>query len=162
MTIRLIQAEDNLQIASVIRSVLTEFEVPKVGTAFADPELDCLFETYNEPNAVYFVIENNLKIVGGAGIKQLQNEGNLICELQKMYFLPEARNLSLGKQLIDLCLTKAVEFGFEKCYLETMPNMIAAQKLYQKFGFQYLSKPMGNTGHSNCPIYMIKNLLYEN
>ncbi len=158
MTIRPIQPEDNLEIAAVIRSVLIEFNVPKVGTAFADPQLDCIFETYNKPNAVYFVIENNAKIIGGAGIMQLENESRKICELQKMYFLPETRNLGLGQKTIEMCLEKAYEFGFENCYLETMHNMTAAQKLYQKVGFEFLQNPMGNTGHTNCPVWMIKKL----
>jgi len=158
MTIRPIQQTDNLQIAAIIRSVLIEFKVPQVGTAFADPQLDCLFETYDKPNAMYFVIENDFKIIGGAGIMQLENESQKICELQKMYFLPETRNLGVGLKTIEKCLQKAIEFGFEKCYLETMPNMFAAQKLYQKVGFEFLQNPMGNTGHTNCPVWMIKNL----
>jgi putative acetyltransferase len=158
MIIRPIQQKDNLQIAAVIRNVLIEFNVPKVGTAFSDPQLDCLFETYRKPDAIYFVIENGSKIIGGAGIMQLENESQKICELQKMYFLPESRSLGLGIETIELCLKKAVEFGFEKCYLETMPNMFAAQKLYQKVGFEFLQNPMGNTGHTNCPVWMIKNL----
>ena len=158
MTIRKIQLEDNEQIAAVIRTVLTSFNVPKVGTAFADPQLDCLFETYNVEKSVYFVIENNKKIIGGCGIMQLENESKNICELQKMYFLPEARNLGLGRQTIELCLQKAIEYNYEYCYLETMPNMEAAQNLYRKVGFVNLKNPMGNTGHTNCPVWMLKKL----
>ena len=158
MIIRRIQLEDNEQIATVIRSVLVSFDVPKIGTAFADPQLDCLFETYNVPKAAYFVIENESKIIGGAGIMQLENENETICELQKMYFLPEARNLGLGRQTIEMCVQNAIEFGFEYCYLETMPNMDLAQNLYKKVGFKYLTNPMGNTGHTSCPVWMLKKL----
>ncbi len=38
--IREIQKADNESVAKVIRSVLEEFNVPKVGTAYADPQLD--------------------------------------------------------------------------------------------------------------------------
>jgi len=48
--------------------------------------------------------------------------------------------------------------GFEQCYIETMPNMLAAQKLYVKKGFKYIDHPLGNTGHCNCPIWLIKEL----
>ena len=85
--IREIQKEDNKQIAAVIRHVLIEHNVPKAGTAYADPQLDFMFETYNNQKSVYFVIENNDKIIGGAGISQLENEEATVCELQKMYFL---------------------------------------------------------------------------
>ncbi len=158
MIIREIQKEDNEQIATVIRHVLIELNVPKVGTAYADPQLDYLFETYNNPKSVYFVIENEGKIIGGAGISQLENSDSTVCELQKMYFLSEARGLGLGTQLMDKCLQSAKDFGFSKCYLETMPYMEAAQKLYKKVGFDYLCAPMGNTGHTSCPVWMLKIL----
>ncbi len=156
--IREIQKKDNPAIASIVRNVLMEMGAPKVGTAYADPYLDSLSEVYDVPNAIYFVIENNGKIIGGAGVKQLDNSVENICELQKMYLLPEARGLGLGKELIDICIGKATEFGFESCYIETMTYMEDAQKLYRKVGFHYLDKPIGNTGHSSCPVWMLKKL----
>jgi putative acetyltransferase len=158
MIIREIQKEDNPQIAKVIRQVFIDDNYPKTGTAFADPQLDFMFETYDKERAVYFVIENNGKIVGGAGISQLDDSDQNICELQKMYFLHETRGKGFGWQMIEKCLQKATEFGYEKCYLETLPEMVVAQKIYQKMGFEYLSEPMGTTGHSSCQVWMIKDL----
>lgn len=158
MKIRLIERSDNNKVALVIRTVLEELNVPKIGTAYADPQLDCMFETYQEPRSAYFVVENNGEIMGCAGIAPLANSTQNICELQKMYFLPETRGLGLGTQMMDVCLNKAREFGFEQCYLETMPYMEAAQKLYKKSGFDYLDSPMGCTGHTSCPVWMIKKL----
>jgi len=156
--IREIQKHDNAQMASIVREVLTDFGAPKVGTAYADPYLDTLFEVYNIPRAVYFVVENEGKILGGAGIMQLENAEDSICELQKMYFLPEIRGLGFGTQLMDLCLEKARAFGFESCYIETMTSMDAALKLYRKSGFDYLEQPVGNTGHNSCELWMLKKL----
>ncbi len=156
--IRPIEQKDNEQIAAVIRSVLVDLGVPKVGTAYTDAALDCMFETYQKPKAMYFVVETDNKIIGGAGIAQLDNfEGN-VCELQKMYFLPEARGLGIGAAMMQKCLKKAKEFNFEKCYLETMTYMNAAQKLYKLSGFQYIDGPMGNTGHYSCPVHMLRDL----
>jgi putative acetyltransferase len=156
--IREIQKQDNVEIAAIVRNVLMEMGAPKIGTAYADPYLDSLFEVYDVPKAIYFVVENNGKIIGGAGIKQLDNSEENICELQKMYFLPEARGLGLGKKLMDLCLEKATEFGFESCYIETMTYMEAALKLYRKSGFGYLEQQIGNTGHNSCEVWMLKKL----
>jgi putative acetyltransferase len=156
--IREIQKQDNAQMAAIVRDVLTDFGAPKIGTAYADPYLDTLFEVYNVPRAIYFVVEKNGKILGGAGIMQLENSDNSICELQKMYFLPELRGLGFGTQLMKLCLEKAIEFGFESCYIETMSYMDAAQKLYRKSGFEYLDHPIGNTGHNSCGVWMLKKL----
>ncbi|MCL4140593.1 UNVERIFIED_CONTAM: hypothetical protein GTU68_019376 [Idotea baltica] len=144
--------------AVVIRSVILEMGAPKTGTAYEDRATDNMFETYQKQKAAYFVVEYNGKVVGGAGIAQLDNfEGNT-CELQKMYFLPIARGKGLGTTLISTCLKKAKEFGFENCYLETLPYMEAAVKLYKKNGFINLDKPMGNTQHYNCNVWMLKKI----
>src|SRR5690606_11641328 len=135
---RPLQKEDNQAIAKVIRTVLIEHNVPKVGTAYADASLDCMFETYSVANAAYFVIEKKGELIGGAGIAQLENGPEHTCELQKMYFLTGARGLGLGSKMMEVCLTAAKNFGFKNCYLETMPYMEAAQKLYIKSGFEYL------------------------
>jgi len=56
------------------------------------------------------------------------------------------------------CLTFAKNAGFEQCYLETLPYMKDARKLYKKVGFKSLEKPLGNTGHYSCTEWMIKDL----
>jgi putative acetyltransferase len=156
--IRKIKQQDNAAVAKVIRDVLIEHNVPKVGTAYADASLDCMYETYNKPQSIYFVVEKEGKIIGGAGIALLENGPEDVCELQKMYFLAEARGLGLGTKMMNKCLEAAKGFGFKRCYLETMPYMQDAQKLYKKSGFEYLDAPMGDTGHSSCPVWMLKTL----
>ncbi|QTD37730.1 GNAT family N-acetyltransferase [Polaribacter batillariae] len=156
--IREIKPEDNLQLASVIRSVIVEMGAPKTGTAYEDKATDAMFENFQKEKSAYFVVEHQNKVVGGAGIAQLNNGEKNICELQKMYFLPIARGIGLGSKLIAKCLQKAQEKGFKNCYLETMPYMKAATKLYKKNGFVNLEKPMGNTGHYSCNVWMIKKI----
>ncbi|ETN95655.1 putative acetyltransferase [Zhouia amylolytica] len=157
--IREITPEDDVELALVLRKVLLEHDVPKVGTAYADEALDMMYETYNIAKAAYLVVEYDGRLLGGAGVAQLENCDDNICELQKMYFLEEARGKGIGYKMMQECLRKAKEYGFSKCYLETMPNMLAAQKLYQKVGFKYLDNPMGDTGHCSCPVWMLKELL---
>lgn len=156
--IREIQPQDNLQIAKVIRDVLIEFGVPKVGTAYEDKATDTMFENFQKPTSTYYVIEYKNKVVGGAGIAQLDNFEGKTCELQKMYFLPIARGKGLGSKLITRCLQKAKSLNYTHCYLETMPYMKVARALYRKNGFINLEKPMGNTGHYSCNVWMIKKI----
>ena len=158
IVIREIELADNSKIAKAIRSVLVEFGVPKVGTAYEDVALDCMSETYDQPRKSYFVVEKGDEIIGGAGISPLDNyEGN-VCELQKMYFMPEARGKGLGSEMMAKCLAFAKEVGFDQCYLETMPYMDDARKLYKKVGFEFIDKPMGDTGHYSCSVWMLKDL----
>lgn len=157
--IRPIQEKDNPHIAKAIRTVLVEFDLPKVGTVYEDEALDCMYETYNVPRASYFIVELEGVVMGGAGIAPLANYKGNVCELQKMYFLQALRGKGIGSKMMDLCIQKATHFGFESCYIETMPYMKDAQKLYLRSGFEYRDGPMGDTGHFSCPVHMIKPLV---
>ncbi|MBL4605246.1 MAG: GNAT family N-acetyltransferase [Flavobacteriaceae bacterium] len=156
--IREITPEDNEQMADVVKDVIVEMGAPKVGTAYADKALDNLYQAYQKEKAIYYVIIHEGNVVGGGGIAPLDNFKGNTCELQKMYFLPKTRGKGLGAKLINTCLEKAKEFGFDECYLETMPYMTAAQKLYKKNGFTLIDGPMGDTCHYSCDVWMIKKL----
>jgi len=156
--IRSIQKADNEQVAAMIRKILVDIGVPKVGTAYADTSLDMMYENYDRPKATYFVVISEEKIIGAAGVAKLDNYDGNVCELQKMYFLEEARGKGLGNEMMKLCLNQARSFGYDQCYLETMPYMKAAQKLYQRTGFKYIDGPMGDTGHFSCPVHMLIDL----
>jgi putative acetyltransferase len=98
-----------------------------VGTAYADPYLDLMFEEYNKPKSVYYVVENNGKVVGSAGVAPLENEAATICELQKMYFLPETRGLGIGSQVMALQSAKDFDSKiviWKRCLLCMMPKII--------------------------------------
>ena len=158
MLIRSVNQSDNKSLSVILRKVLVEMKIPQKGSAYEDPELSNMFEAYQFPRSKYFVVEENKKILGGAGISPLKEGDINICELQKMYFHKTIRGRGIGQKLIEICLDFALESGYEKCYIETMPNMVNAQKLYLKKGFQYINAPLGNTGHSACPVWMIKKI----
>jgi putative acetyltransferase len=156
--IRPIQPEDNTIIADVIRYVLIEQNAPKTGTAFEDSALDDMYGTYDIPRAEYFILVEDDQILGGAGIQAIATD-NSICELQKMYFHPKARGRGLGQQMMDVCLQFAKSHHYKSCYIETLTEMKAAQNLYLKNGFEYISERLGATGHHSCPVWMLKSLV---
>lgn len=158
ISIREVREEDNAALAAAIRQVLIDIGAPKVGTAYADPELDFMFQAYQKERSAYFIIEEDGLVLGGAGIAPLSGEDPSICELQKMYFLSQARGKGWGQKMINHCLAYAKTQSFELCYLETLPYMKAAQKLYLKTGFDYIDGPMGNTGHTSCNVWLTKAL----
>ena len=158
MKIREVIKPDNPYLAIIIRGVLKEMKVPTKGTAYADKELDNMYQAYSVPRSKYFVVEFGDQILGGAGIMQLNKEAENICELQKMYLHPKARGKGVGSNLLKLCLSFARENNFSLCYLETMPYMLDAQELYRKNDFVYINKPMGDTGHYSCSVWMTKEL----
>jgi len=158
VNIRQIQPADNPVIAKIIRDTLTEFGANHPGTVYFDPTTDALFELFRKEKSVYNIAEVDGKIVGGGGIFPTEGLPVDTCELVKMYLLPEARGTGLGTQLINRCLKQAKDYGFSRVYLETMNELKAALKVYERLGFSFLNGPMGNSGHFGCPLWMIRDL----
>jgi putative acetyltransferase len=159
INIRPLRALDNAEIAAIIRKVLTEFGADKPGTVFFDPTTDNLFQLFSVRGSAYFIAEAGGKIVGGSGVFPTPGLPAGCCELVKLYLLPEMRRQGLGLRLMEKCFQKAIDFGFSKMYLETMPELHMAIGLYEKAGFSYLPGPLGQSGHFGCDLWMIKNLL---
>lgn len=157
-TIREVAPGDNPGLGAVIREVLPGTGAPTEGTAFADPSLDAMYETYQAPGSRYWVVAGSGHVWGGGGIAPLAGGDPDTCELQKMYFKKEVRGLGFGKAILEKALVAAREMGYRYCYLETMPYMEAALSLYRRNGFEPLEGPMGCTGHTACQVWMRKKL----
>ena len=156
--IREIQQTDNPFLSKIVKDTLAEFGANHPNTVYYDPTTDTLYELFQKEKAKYFVAVVDGKIVGGGGIYPTDGLDTDTCELVKMYLLPEARGLGLGKTLIEKCIATAKESRFKKIYLETMPELKQALNVYAKFGFEYLKGPMGNSGHTGCSLWMLLSL----
>lgn len=158
VTIRNIEPRDNPGLARIVKDTLAEFGANKPGTVYYDPTTDHLFELFQKNGAAYFVAELNGEVVGGGGIYPTDGLPADTCELVKMYLLPKARGMNLGRTMIEKCLAFAKEAGYKKVYLETMPELKQALNVYAKFGFEYLKGPVGNSGHTGCSLWMLKEI----
>jgi len=154
--IRNIQPADNPYIAAIIRQVLTEFGANRPGFAWADPELDQLTQAYRGDAAAYYVVTADQTVIGGGGVAPFPCEYEGLCELQKMYLLPDFRGKGLGQTLMQKLLNTALALGYRGCYLETFDAMQSALQLYQKFGFEPLDAPLGNSGHNSCNRFLLR------
>lgn len=74
-----------------------------------------------------------------------------------MYCLPEARGTGISYKLMNIALEYAKKY-YTRCYLETLENMVAAQKFYEKCGFKRIYKPLVETNHFACDIRYLKEL----
>ena len=156
--IRPIRRADNPAVAAIIRVVMTEMGAVGENFSISDPEVDAMFEAYPAPRSAFFVIEGDSRILGCGGMGPLEGGDDDVCELRKMYFLPELRGAGMGRKLLGLILDAARAAGYRQCYLETLDSMDSARALYRKHGFHDLDGPMGNTGHSGCNRHMVLDL----
>ena len=158
IVIRRIQKADELQLAKIIRGSLEEFGAARPGTVYFDPTTDHLFDVFKASRSAYFVATKNNEVMGGAGIYPTANLPGDTCELVKLYLSPVARGIGLGRVLIKTCEEAALAENFKRVYLETMPELKIAIPLYEKLGYKYLDHSLGESGHTGCGIWMIKQL----
>jgi putative acetyltransferase len=158
LTIRPIRREDNPVLSAIVKGTLKEFGANHPGTVYYDPTTDALYELFQQKGSNYWVAELNGEVVGGGGIFPTEGLPAGTCELVKMYLLPTGRGIGLGRLLIEKNLAWAKEAGYKNVYLETMPELKQALNVYAKFGFTYLPGPLGNSGHTGCSLWMIKDI----
>ncbi|MGD8384057.1 MAG: GNAT family N-acetyltransferase [Lysobacterales bacterium] len=156
--IRPIRPSDNAAVAAIIREVMTEFGAVGCGFSINDSEVDDMYGAYQGRGHAFYVVTIGGTVLGCAGIAPLSGGDADTCELRKMYFLPRLRGRAAGSALMRQCLHAASAAGFRYCYLETTTGMRQARRLYQRFGFADLDKPLGNTGHTGCGSWMLKTL----
>lgn len=156
--IRTIEYGDNAALARIIRDTLEEFKANKPGTVYYDGTTDRLFEVFKKERSIYFVAEYDGEIMGGSGIYPTAGLPEGTCELVKFYLSPAARGKGIGKELLQKCIAAAKELGYKMIYLETMPELTIAIPMYEKYGFTYLSSAQGNSGHTGCDVWMIKEI----
>lgn len=157
ITIRRVEPQDNEQLCILIKSVLSEFGANKPGFAYMDEETSSMYEFYQEKGRSYYIVQKDNKVIGGIGFAPLLGASPDICELRKMYLDKEARGLGLGNELLNLAINEAKSL-YKTMYLETLSHMTQAISLYCKVGFNYLSQPMGDTGHYSCDTWMMKKI----
>lgn len=158
IVIREIGPQDNGALEHVIRACFHEFKIPLEGTAYSDPETIKMFESYQNDDDAYFVVDFKGEVLGGAGIKPLKNFETDVCEIQKMYLSPKVRGKGHGKTIFETCLKHAKSLGYKQCYIETATQLKAAIHIYESYGFKHLNEALGSTGHYSCGVWMLKDL----
>jgi putative acetyltransferase len=158
-----LEREDNERIAYIIRHCLELEDCAIAGTAYTDASTDDLYTLFNKtPGGSYFVVEKieglNKSVVGGAGYMHTKGLPPYVCELCRVFVLPEVRGHGLGRRLVSLCNSSAKERdGYTKMYLESLSKLNVAIKLYESMGFEHIP-PLIASEHTACNVFMSKDL----
>ncbi|MFM8913726.1 MAG: GNAT family N-acetyltransferase, partial [Flammeovirgaceae bacterium] len=97
-----------------------------------EKELQEVHIQYNLPTGALILALHNQEAIGCVGVRFLEPG---ICELKRMFVLPEFRKMKIGRQLLDKALDAAKRLGYRKIRLDTLTEMVPAQKLYRANGF---------------------------
>lgn len=125
---------------------------------YTDPTTGQLYELFGTPGSIYFVSEEEGRILGGCGIFPTKGLPEGHAELVKLYLREEARGKGLGRKLMEVSISWAAESGYTKIYLETFKELSSAIGLYRSLGFQDLPGPLGDSGHHACPVWMLLDM----
>ncbi len=108
-------------------------------------ELDGLPGDYAPPGGALFLAAPAAgeEPVGCAGIRRLGPE---TVELKRLFVRPAWHGRGLGKQLLTAAIDEAVALGYQRMWLDTVPQLTTAIDLYRRWGFReippYNSSPI--------------------
>jgi GNAT superfamily N-acetyltransferase len=75
------------------------------------------------------------------GVKQLDDR---ICEIKKMYVVPEQRGRGRARTLLHALEDKARELGYAVARLDTGPKQVHARGLFESHGYAEIEDFNGN------------------
>jgi putative acetyltransferase len=119
---------DKEAVLSLMRDIYREYGLLLTSDLTAD-----LQDLENSYAKGYFgLLRRSDIIIGSYGLFPLAEKTG---EIRKMYLIPQARGMGLGKWMLRTLLDIANEKGFQTLELETSSNFTEAIGLYQRFGF---------------------------
>ena len=96
-------------------------------------EMDALNSMYATPRGAMILAKDKKKLIGCIGLRPFRNK---IAEMKRMYVDEEYRGKGIGEKLLKSFLEKARQLKYERIWLDTLPELKAANSLYKKYGFK--------------------------
>ena len=90
------------------------------------------------------------------GAVALKEHDPCVCEMKRLYVLPEGRDTGAGRLLCEELLKEAKQLGYSTMLLDSLRRLEAAVALYKKLGFKE-TKPY-NFNPEDDVIYMTRAL----
>jgi len=100
--------------------------------SFAE-ELAGLPGAYARPRGCLLLARSDGVAVGCAGLRPFDEK---IGEIKRLYVRPAARGHDLGRRLTVRLIEEARALRYQRLYLDTLPSMASAQRLYESLGFK--------------------------
>src|ERR671934_429885 len=98
-----------------------------------DPAFDGDLDDPGSSYAALWIALDGDEVVGSVALRDL---GDGAVELKRMYLRPDQRGRGLGRELLALALAWSREQGARVVRLDTSERMVAAQRLYEAYGFR--------------------------
>lgn len=130
--IRDMRDDERDTVFAIVKSVLQQYGL-QVNPEATDKDLSDIKQYYIAKGGCFKVVEDGGSIVGSYGLFPLSQA---ICELRKMYLLPEYQGKGLGRLIMDDAIAEARKRQFRDIILETNSVLDKACRLYRRYGFE--------------------------
>ena len=94
------------------------------------------------PSGAFVVLREHGRAVAGGGIRRLSDG---VCEIKRMYVVPEARGRGHGRRVLAALEAVAAELGYRRARLDTAESMTTAMGLYESAGYRPIPDYNGNS-----------------
>ena len=87
---------------------------------------------YSLPKGRLYLALHDGKTAGCIALRPLSDDR---CELKRLYVRPQFRGKGIARMLCERILEEAEKTGYREIYLDTLPELSDAIRLYEKLGF---------------------------
>ncbi len=96
-------------------------------------DIDDFENTYVANGGAFLVITEEGRVIGTGALHRLEEK---VCEIKRLWVLPEFQGQGLGRRMMEQLLAIAREKGYAKVRLETTPAyQVKAYNFYRRLGF---------------------------
>ncbi len=132
LTIRQYRASDDDQVWKLHTKALKQAGAFIKGHGSWDDDLKDITGNYLKHRGEFLVVENENKIIAMGALRQITKE---IAEIKRMRVYPKYQRRGIGQKILDMLENRASELGYSQILLDTTDLQTAAQRFYQKNGY---------------------------
>ena len=113
-----------------------------------EAEMQAMPGAYAPPaGALLLARDTDGEPLGAVALRPMAEAGR--CEMKRLYVTPAGRGRGVGERLVSALAATAHAIGYREMWLDTLPDMVAAQALYRRLGFEvtapYYVTPVAGT-----------------
>jgi ribosomal protein S18 acetylase RimI-like enzyme len=134
-TIRIMAAETEEELEqakTLFREYASSLEFSLDFQDFED-ELATFPGAYAPPSGALLLARSGTRALGCVALRKLESG---VCEMKRLYVLPDRRGQGLGRMLAEAIINEGRRLGYARMRLDTAPAMTAAITLYESLGFE--------------------------
>jgi putative acetyltransferase len=91
---------------------------------------------YSPPGGALLLARTDTLAAGCVAVRRL---GDHLCEMKRLYVRPPNRGSGVGLLLVQSAINTARDLGYHEMWLDTLPTMVDAHRLYLRLGFHEIA-----------------------